>query len=317
MKDAVYMETMDTGNEIVLITGATGLVGSALLRQLELKGYGVRVLTTGKQAAGSGNYYYWDPGSGQVDTEAFRDVSVIVHLAGAGIADKRWTTRRKQLILESRVGSLRLIYDILRQRNHRVRQLICAGAIGWYGDDPSGQQVFDEDAPPDEGSFLGRVCKEWEAAAFKMEQLGIPVAVLRTGMVLAAQGGALRPIARSMFSPLVPVFGNGRQLVSWIHLEDLAAMYIHIMEQRLSGAYNAVADEVMRHREMIRRIARFRKGNAYLCIPVPGPVLRIVLGQMAGELLLSGAYVANDKIRAAGFSFRYPDLDDRTLATLL
>ena len=309
------MEAMDTKNEIVLITGATGLVGAALLRHLE--GCSVRMLTTNRQAATAGNYYYWDPGSGQVDTEAFRDVSVIIHLAGAGIADKRWTARRKELILQSRVESLRLIGDILKQGDHRVRQLICAGAIGWYGDDPSGTLLFGEEAPPDEHSFLGRVCREWEAAAFALEELGIAVAVLRTGMVLARQGGALPPIVRSMLTPLVPVLGSGRQLVSWIHLDDLAAMYIYIMEQRLSGVYNAVAGQVLSHKEMVKRIARFRKGRAYLCMPVPALVLKIVLGQMAGELLLSGAAVDNGKIRAAGFVFRYPDLDDRTLKTLL
>lgn len=306
---------MDKNKECILITGATGLVGTALQAQLE--NYDVRILTTNRQAATAENFYYWDPAQRETATEAFRGVSVIIHLAGAGIADKRWTSRRKRRIMESRIDSLRFIADIVKEQDLRPRQLICAGAIGWYGDDPGRLRMFQEDDPPDTGSFLGQVCKEWEAAAFALEQLGVTVAVLRTGMVLAAEGGALPSIVKSMFSPVVPVFGNGRQLVSWIHIRDLAAMYIYIMEHRLAGIYNAVADEVLEHKEMIKRIAGFHKGNAFVCMPVPAVALKVVLGQLAEELLLSGAYITNDKIKTAGFSFRYPRLDAPTLTTLL
>lgn len=311
----IVMDFMEHINKTILITGATGLVGTALQRHLQH--YNVRILTTNKHAAAQKHFYYWNPGKREVDLAAFEDVSVIMHLAGAGIADKRWTPARKQLILESRVAGLQFLSDILKSRMQRPDQLICAGGIGWYGDDPGGQQIFREDAPPDTTSFLGEVCKEWEAAAFSLQQLGIAVAVLRTGMVMASEGGALQPIVKSMFSPVVPVFGNGRQQVSWIHIEDLAAMYVYIMEHRLDGVYNAVADEVIQHTEMIKRIARFKKGNSFIVLHVPSLVLKVILGQLAQELLLSGTCVSNDKIKNDGFSFRYPLLNEDTLASLL
>jgi uncharacterized protein (TIGR01777 family) len=301
-------------SKTILITGATGLVGTQLIK--ELSGYTLHILTTNKSMLSRPNYFYWNPETEHIDTAAFDNVNAIIHLAGTGIADKRWTIPRKQAILQSRVNSLKVMYNVLQSQKHQITQLITASGIGWYGNNDLSDTLFTEHDNPDSISFLGQVCKQWEDAAFQFEQLGISVAALRTGMVLAPKGGGLDPIKKSLFSPLVPFFGNRKQLTSWIHLFDLVRMYRFVLEKELSGSFNAVADEILTNKAMIQKIASHKKGNGFICIAVPQWALKLAMGQMAEELLLFSTGASNEKIKQTGFLFTYPSLNNTTLQAL-
>ncbi len=294
---------------VVLITGGTGLVGRALLKALSDKGYSCIVLTRGTPSdRGNLRYANWDPAKGLIEEKALAEADYIIHLAGAGVADKRWTAARKKEILDSRVQSGQLLLHKLAQVPNKVKAFISASAIGWYGPDPQlpNLRPFTETAPADD-SFLGETCKSWEDSTAGLTEMHIRRVVLRIGIVLSREGGALGEFLKPLRFGLATVLGNGRQVVSWIHRKDLVNMMLYALEnEKLNGVYNAVAPAPVSNRELILTLARERK-KFYLPLKVPSFILRIMMGEMSIEVLKS-ASVSADKITAAGYAFLFPDI---------
>ena len=294
----------------VLITGGTGMVGTSLTQLLLSKGYQVIVLTRQPRVSNLPNLTYavWDIDRGYIDPSAIHNADTIVHLAGAGVADKRWSKKRKQEIVDSRVLSGALLVKYLTENSHQVKTVVAASAIGWYGPDTAQSLIngFVETDPVD-GAYLGATCKSWEESVKPIEALGIRLVTLRIGIVLNKKGGALAEFIKPAQFGMATIFGNGQQMVSWIHHHDLCKMMIHGIETAsIKGVYNAVSPDPISNKDLIIAIAKKLRGF-YLPIPVPAFVLKIMLGEMSIEILKS-AKVSSKKIQGAGFNFDYPTL---------
>lgn len=294
----------------VLITGGSGLVGTALRHALLTKGYKVIILTrnaAGKKSTDVLSYAEWNVEEQQIDKSAIAGADYIIHLAGAGVADKRWTKKRKKEIVNSRIDSSKLIVDNLRLVPNKVKAIISASAIGWYGADPAipNPHPFIESDPAD-NEFLGDTCKKWEASIDAVEQIGKRLVKLRTGIVLSNKGGALKEFKKPLGFGMAAILGNGKQVISWIHIDDLVEMYIAAIEnETIRGVYNAVAPNPVSNKEFILHLAR--KNKFFIPIHVPSFLLKIVLGEMSIEVLKS-ATVSCNKIQAVGFVFHHPTL---------
>ncbi len=290
----------------ILITGASGLVGSRLTELLLQKGYGVAHLGREKK---SGNVpsFVWDVKKGTMDAKALEGVDTIIHLAGAGVADKRWTPERKREILESRTKSSDLLYQTLKNKKHSVKTVVSASAIGIYGFGLDNTVVMTEDSKHG-GDYLSNVVVEWEREVDQITSLGIRVAKIRIGIVLSEKGGALPEMARTIKLGIGSPLGTGTQLLSWIHLDDLCAIFIKAVEDgSMTGAYNAVTPHAITNREMTKAIAKVL--HRPLWAPaVPGFVLKLVVGEMAA-IVLNGSKVSSSKIERAGFQFKFTDLE--------
>ena len=290
----------------VLITGGTGLIGRRLVNMLLDKGHEVILLSRRPGSRNDIPVFLWDPEKGEMDENALEGVEIIVHLAGLNIGDKRWTPERKRRIVDSRVKSGELLLQALHSGRFQPRAYISASAIGYYGASTS-DKIWDEGAPPGE-DFLGQCCLLWEAVGAGFEALGIRTVMVRTGVVLSRQGGALKklslPVSLGAGAPL----GSGKQFFPWIHMEDLCGIFLHVLEgQGLKGPYNAVAPEHASNREFTRNLARVMRRPMFLP-GIPAPLLRLMLGERS-LMLLEGSRVSSEKIRASGYSFRFPELE--------
>ncbi|MCW3086694.1 MAG: hypothetical protein JWQ78_80 [Sediminibacterium sp.] len=305
----------------VLITGGTGMIGTRLTELLIGRGYQVTILTRDAGMAGSKlpgvRYADWDPGSGRIDLKAIATTDHIIHLSVACVADKRWTVKRKQEIVNSRTDTSAVLVKALSGMPNHVQSVVSASAIGWYGPDTTESLAngFTENAPADK-SFLGSTCRRWEESIRPVEQLGKRLVILRTGIVLAKKGGALEEFKKPLKAGVAVILGDGRQVISWIHLDDLCRMYIQAMEdQDLRGVYNAVAPDPVSNEQFTRELARLLRGKWFVPVHVPSFVLKVMLGEMSIEVLKS-ATVSSEKIRQAGFTFQYPILT-QSLESLL
>ena len=290
----------------VLIAGGTGLIGTSLSRMLVSKGYNVIILTrSAKPSQGNISYSKWDINKSIIDKGVIEQSDHIIHIAGAGVADKRWTDKRKKEIVDSRIKSSELLINALKETNNRVQSVVSASAIGWYGPDQKGK-IFTETDPPN-NDFLGETCRLWEQSIEPVKHLGKRLVILRTGIVLSNEGGAFVEFKKPMKAGIAAILGSGKQVISWIHVDDLCRMYIDGIEtNNLSGVYNAVTDHVT-NKELILCTARARK-KAFIPIHVPEFVLKLMLGEMSIEVLKSTT-VDNSKIKHAGFKYLYPTLD--------
>jgi len=293
-------------NHKILITGGTGLVGSRLTEMLLNKGFEVSHIGRTKKA-GRVPSFVWDIKQKKFDAQALKGVNTIVHLAGAGVADKRWTTARKKEILGSRIESTKLLFETLKTTSNEVNTVVAASAIGYYGFG-LGEETVEEDSKPGT-DFLAQVTKQWEAQVDKIGTLGIRMVKLRIGIVLSEKGGALAEMAKPIKLGAGAALGSGKQYLSWIHLDDLCEMFIKaIAAENMNGAYNAVGTGWVTNQEMTKAIAHILK-KPLLLPSVPGFVLKIILGEMA-DMVLNGSKVSSKKIQKTGFSFQYTSLDD-------
>jgi uncharacterized protein (TIGR01777 family) len=289
----------------ILITGASGLIGKRLTEMLLEKGYQVAHLSRSSKS-GKVPSFVWDVDKGEMESQALEGVEGIIHLAGAGVADKRWSKSRKEEILQSRVKSTKLLFDTLSKNPNQVKSFISASAIGYYGFES--EEVLTEDSKPGI-DFLANVTKQWEAEVDKLAVLKIRVVKLRIGIVLSEKGGALpemaKPIRLGFGSPL----GSGKQQLSWIHLDDLCEMFIHAFQMnQMNGAFNAVSGDWVTNAQMTKEISKIL--NKPLWAPnVPAFVLKIVVGEMA-MIVLGGSKVSADKIKKSGFVFKYTELNE-------
>jgi len=296
----------------ILITGGTGLLGSALTKMLTQNGHQVIIVSRSSKTSADPNVSYaeWNVKAQTIDEDAFSRADYIVHLAGAGVADKRWTRNRKREIVESRTESSALIVKALQQPN-KVKAVLSASGIGYYGDDAKRsprKKSFTEEMRPDK-AFLGETCRLWEESIDPVQKAGKRLIKFRIGIVLSNQGGALPEFKKPVRFGVAAVLGSGKQVISWIHIDDLCRMFVYAMEnETVEGVYNAVAPIPVRNKEMTLLLAEKMKGRFFVPMHVPAFVLETVLGGMSVEVLKS-ATVSSEKIRAAGFSFLYPSIE--------
>lgn len=298
----------------VLITGGTGMVGRALTKALLEKGYGVVVMGRGgardaalRQAQDYNGLTFakWNVEKQEIDATAVAKADYIIHLAGAGVADKRWTAKRKQEIVDSRVKSGALLVHGLKSVPNKVKAVISASAIGWYGADTIARKFEESDKAADD--FLGQTCKQWEESIEPVASMGKRLVKLRIGIVLSTEGGALKEFLKPLRFGIASILGSGRQIISWIHIDDLVNMFITAIESEdINGVYNAVAPSPVSNKELILTLAKARN-KFYIPVLVPSFVLKMMLGEMSIEILKS-ATVSSAKAEKAGFSFRYADI---------
>lgn len=284
----------------ILITGGTGLVGTQLVKMLSKHNHEVVILSRNPK---NKNEFKWDISSNFIDEKALLKTEYIIHLAGAGIADKRWTDERKQTIIDSRVKTANLLFDKINELNIDLKGFISASGIGYYGAVTSDKIFKETDKPGTD--FLADVCVKWENAALQFKKNKIPVSILRTGIVLSKKGGALDKMRTPIISPL----GSGKQYMPWIHLEDLCTMYTHAVEENINGIYNAVAPEHHTSKTFSKALAKSIK-KPYLAFGVPSFLLKILFGKMA-IILLEGSRISSKKIeKNGGYSFRFSKLNE-------
>lgn len=296
--------------QTVAITGGTGLVGKALTSLLVTKGYKVIVFSRKKaNTTSSITYSIWDVNNQQIDVAALQQADYIIHLAGAGVMDKKWTASYKQEIINSRVKSGELLVNTLKNNLHKVKAIISASAIGYYGEDKVDNYFFKEDDKPDDG-FLGTTCKLWEDSITKATELNIRVVKLRIGIVLSNAGGAFAEFVKPLKFKLAAILGNGKQVISWIHIDDLSNQFLYALEnERMSGVYNAVAPNPITNKNLIVQLAKKMCGKLYIAICVPTFVLKLMMGDRSIEILKSTS-VSSQKIECDGFCFKYNAIEE-------
>lgn len=287
-------------NSNVLISGGSGLIGAHLSNMLLVKGYAVAILSRTKK---SENSYLWNIETKEVEKGAIENANYIINLAGAGIADKKWTTKRKNEIVESRIKPIQLLYDKITETNKNIKAFISASAIGYYGA-VSNDCIFTEKNSSG-NDFLAKTCKLWENEAIKFEKINCRTVILRTGIVLSKKGGALEKIAKPIKMNIGSALGSGKQFVPWIHIQDLCNIYIKAIESNeIKGVFNAVAPEHIRYRDFVKIIAQILK-KTFFMPNVPKIVLKTFLGEMS-FMILEGSRISSDKIKNTGFKFEYP-----------
>lgn len=290
----------------VLITGATGLIGSKLSSLCREEGIKVNYLTTSKSKIENKDDYqgfYWDPKNDVIEGGCLKNVHTIVHLAGASIAEP-WSDSYKKTIIKSRTQTAALLHKTLSENSHQVENFISASAIGVY---PSSlEKLYFEDDKVVADNFVGEVVKKWEAAADDFESLGLDVAKVRVGLVLAEDGGMLEKIKKPISLNMGAALGSGKQWQSWIHIEDLAGIFLFAIKNQLTGVYNAVAPNPVTNKELTKELASIMGKSVWLP-NVPSFALKALLGEMS-QIVLSSQLVSSKKIESAGYNFNYTNL---------
>ncbi|MCC5915851.1 MAG: TIGR01777 family oxidoreductase [Cryomorphaceae bacterium] len=284
----------------IVVSGGTGLVGSALIKRLERYGYNCRVLSTNKNKVDQDKKtYYWNPESGELDVDVFKDADILVHLAGSPV-NQRWNAKGKEDILKSRLDSTQILVDFLKQNEHSIQHVFAASAIGWYPD--KGKQWLNENHPRGTG-FLADTVAKWEKAHAEFGKIGLPTFVARVGVVLSKNGGALAPMAMPVKLGFGAAMATGEQFMPWIHIDDLVGIFHHAIVKELIGTYNAVAPNPRTNRNFTKIMAKVLR-RPFIFPAIPAIVLRFMLGERA-DILIFGARVSAEKIINSGYQFKF------------
>jgi hypothetical protein len=292
----------------VLITGGTGFVGKNLTHLLTENGFSISIFSRNfKQNTANVSYFKWDITNHYIEEEAVLKADYIIHLAGEGIAEKRWSAKRKEDIVQSRAQSVALIYEVLKKHNKKLEAFVSASGIGIYGA-INGEQICSENTPL-ENDFLGSTCQLWELAADNIESLGIRTVKIRTGLVLGKEDGFLKKLTPIFKFKLGSALGSGKQYMPWIHIDDLCAIYFEaIKKTNMSGAYNAAFSDDTTNTIFSKTLAKIY--GYHIWLPnVPAFLIKIALGEMA-QILLTGRRVSSSKIENLGFQFRFKNLEN-------
>ena len=297
----------------VLITGGTGMIGTALTRLLLDRGYQVVILSR-SPPHGSTNpnlrYAAWLPDNQTIDTKAVQEADYIVNLAGAAIGDKRWTAARKKEIVDSRVNSATTLVKALKETPNKVKAVVQAAGTDWYPKDPAipNPKPFIETDPHGQ-HFLGRFCEQWEGSIQPVTALGKRLVILRTGLVVSKTGGAMDRFEKPVRFGFAAILSSGEQMISWIHIDDLCRLYLHAIEtEQLQGVFNAVAPGPVSNKTLMLELAQLITGRFYMPIHVPAFALKMMYGEL-GAALLKSTTVSCEKISRTGFQFLYPAIE--------
>jgi uncharacterized protein (TIGR01777 family) len=301
-------------NQNVLLTGGSGFIGKHLTDVLIEAGFSVSVLSRSeRENTPRVTYYKWDIKKNYIDKNAILNADYIIHLAGEGIVEKRWTTKRKKDILESRIRPIEMIFSVLENNNKKIEAFISASAIGIYGAVTS-HKICTEDTPP-ANDFLGTICQKWENAADKMTSLDIRTVKIRTGIVLGKNEGFIKKMIPTFKSGFGAVLGTGKQYLPWIHVEDLCQIYLKsILDSKLEGAYNACITDNTTNSRFSKTLAKLFDYTIWLP-KVPPFVLKLLLGKMS-IAVLTGQRVSSEKIQKTGFEFQFTDLEKTLISCL-
>lgn len=290
---------------VILISGGTGLVGKALSKRLITEGHEVRILSRSPKSNDKIKSFYWNVEKNEIDEKAFDNIEHIVHLAGSGIADKRWTNARKQDIIDSRVNSMKLITDVVKKKNIKLKSFVGASAIGIYGMITS-EKIFTE-IDKGQDDFLTQSCTQWENSYQQIQTLSAKNCIVRIGVVLSKDGGALKKLLPLFQLGLGSAVGSGKQYMPWIHIEDLVSVFHEaLFNSNYSGIYNAVSSEETTNQSFSRQLAK-SLSKPFFLPRVPAFVLKVVFGEMA-NVLLEGSRVNNQKLIHNGFQFQLASL---------
>lgn len=293
-------------NKHILITGGTGLVGKLITDELLREGYIVSHLSRKPGTDPRVNTYLWNVAQGEIDGHCLDGVDTVLHLAGAGIAEKRWTAKRKKEIIESRTKSIGLIYQLIKNKPNKVNTIISASATGYYSN--RGNELLTEESLPN-NDFMAKCCIAWEKAADEGKSLGLRVLKFRTGVVLHKNEGALPQMTKPVKMGFGVPFGNGRQWIPWIHWQDVVDMYLYgIKNINLTGVYNMVAPHPVTNKQFTKAVARQLHRPAWP-LKVPSFIFKLLLGEMS-IIILGSTRVSAQKIEKDGYSFKYPELAD-------
>lgn len=285
-----------------MITGGSGLIGRRLSFLLKCRGYEVRILSRSNNPKNNYKTFVWNVSEQYINDSAFEGLKHIIHLAGAGIADKRWSEKRKKEIIASRVASTNLLYNTVKRLKTPLNSFISASATGYYGAITS-ETIFEEKDKPAK-DFLGKVCSLWEDSIFQFNEIKIRTVALRTGIVLSKDGGALK----KMKTPIITSLGNGKQYMPWIHIDDLCELYIKAIEdEQFKGAFNAVSPEHISNLSFSKKISKIFN-YPFLALGAPSFILQIVFGEMS-TIILNGSRISANKIKQAGFKFKFENLE--------
>jgi len=288
----------------VLIVGGTGLIGRHLSKMLTDQGHEVKLLSRSSNSNTPYRTFVWDVNKGEMDEEALSSADFVINFAGAGIADKRWAPKRKKLIIESRVKGNELLAALL-PKYPNVKAYISASAIGYYGD--RGTEILSEESNPGQIGFLAESVVAWEHSINKIADTGLRTVTIRIGIALSTKGGALEKMLIPFKFWLGVYFGNGEQIYSWIHIEDLCRIFIKAMEDKeMEGPYNGVSPNPMTNKEFTEIVGKALDKSALL-VPSPSFTMRLAMGEMA-DVVLTGSNVSSKKIEATGFKFEHPTL---------
>lgn len=288
----------------IAITGGSGLVGKRLTQLLQQKGYQVAWVSRSPQQQTNVKTFIWNIEKGTIDPDLFEWADGIVHLAGAGIADEKWTEKRKQILYDSRVKSSELLFHELEKASRRPVTIVSASAIGYYGFETTATPL-DEHAPSGNG-FLAELTADWEKSTAKFSQLGIRTSLVRIGVVLAKEGGAIPEMTKL---PVIQPLGHGKQFMAWIHIDDLCKQFLFLLENKeLSGIFNGTAPAMDTNNTLSKKLAKASK-RIYLPIGVPKFMLKLIVGELSDMLLESSAVTPLNFIQS-GFKFDYATLDN-------
>ena len=299
------------GKGTVVIGGGTGFIGSHLSRHLTNIGYQVRHLSRDPKPGGKYLTFKWDTETGDIDQAALYGADYVINLAGAGIADKRWTAKRKQVIIKSRTETTALLAKGIAKMDVKPKLYLSASAIGYYGN--RGDDVVTEHDGPRAG-FLSRSCILWEDSTNLIATQGVPVFINRTGVVLHPKNGALSKMLLPLKAGTSTYFGSGMQYFSWIHIEDIIRVYSHAIEHNLVGVYNGVAPNPVRNKDFAKALGP-AAGKKALVIPAPEIALKMAMGEMS-HTVLDSAYVSSEKLQETGFAFMHPELSQALIDLL-
>jgi uncharacterized protein (TIGR01777 family) len=291
----------------VLLTGGSGFIGSYLTKVLIDNGFSVSVLSrSDRKNTDLITFYKWDLEHNYIDEEAVLKADYIVHLAGEGIVEKSWTTKRKKALLESRIQPIDLIYTVLKKNNKLLDAFISASAVGIYGA-VTNEEICTEESPA-ENDFLGITCQKWEAASDKITSLGIRTVKIRTGIVLGKKDGFLKKLSPGFKAGFGTILGTGKQYLPWIHVEDLCNIYLKtIQDEQINGVYNATVLDNTSNETLSKTLANLYGYTIWLP-KIPAFVLRLFLGEMS-QVVLNGQRVSSEKIKQRGFKFRFKNLE--------
>ena len=291
----------------VLITGGSGLIGRKLTSELQKNGFRVSWLSRKDISVPDVHVYKWNIERNVIDRKAIEAAHVIVHLAGANIGARRWTKKRKQDIIDSRIKSAELLLTALRESGKTLDVFVSASAVGYYGARTTEKVYSEEDSAADD--FLGSTCRKWEEVANRFTDASDRLVKLRTGVVLDAREGALPKMALPVKLGFGSSLGSGKQYIPWIHINDIVGIYLKAIEDKaMQGAFNAVAPQVVTLDEFLRTLARVLK-RPYFMPRVPAIVLKILLGEMS-SLILEGSRISADKVQKAGYKFKFDTVDN-------